>query len=225
MRHYLAKVYLTRGYKSYAGADDFEIAASYADAAIDGQGLIPDFEEVFTPGNEDNADIIFAVQYSKGSLSDPERGGNFQSLPFGPYMGGSEFQGNPYRNYDLLPTWYVYNLYTPEDERFEGTFMLENHFYRTPTPENKQLGSYYDYYTTDPEDRDDLYVGYYFPKPWEVADTAAWRAVNPEKRAGTTIIAPDSVDWEGRKSGILDFMTPAVKKFDDPNSVFSGKWK
>src|SRR5690606_2136822 len=26
----------------------------------------------------------------------------------------------------------------------------------------------------------------------------------------------------GRSGGLLDFMTPAVKKFDDPNAVFSG---
>lgn len=224
VRHYLAKVHLTRGYKSYAVSDDFDKAAAYADAAINGQGLLPDFESVFTPGNEDNPEIIFAVQYSSESINDSERGGHFQSLPFGPYMGGSEFKGNPYRSYDLLPSWYVYNLFTEEDERFEDSFMLENYFYRTPLPENKQLGSYFDYYTTAPADRDELYVGFYFPKPWEAspADIAAWRAINPEARANTNVILPDSTDWEGRKGGLLDGMTPAVKKFDDPSAAFSG---
>ena len=220
LQHFLAKVHLTRGYQSYAVADDFQKAASYADEAIAGQGLIPEFDEVFAPGNEENEEILYAVQYSSTSLSAPDNGGHFQSLPFGPYMGGSEFRGNPYRSYDLLPSWYVYSLYSEQDERFEGTFMLENHFYRLA--DNTQLGSYFDYYTTDPADRDELYVGFYFPKPWEVADTAAWRAVNPEKRAGTTIVPPTPEDWEGRSGGLLDFMTPAVKKFDDPNALFSG---
>jgi hypothetical protein len=222
VRHFLAKVHLTRGHNEYGPQDDFQTAADYADAAIAGQGLNLPFEEVFRPGNEDNEEILFAVQYSLASISNPEDGGHFQSYQFGPYMGGSEWVRNPYRSYDLLPTWYVYQNYEEGDERFEGTFMLENHFYVDNATE-KQLGGYYDYYLA--EDRDDLYVGVYFPKPWEVADTAAWRAENPERRGNyqnTTIIVPTPQNWEGRSGALTDRMTPAVKKFDDPTSVFSG---
>lgn len=219
IRHYLAKVYLTRGYKDFGSANDFATAAQHADAAIAGQGLSIPFGEVFEPGNEENAEILFAVQYSPASIPDPLEGGHFQSLHFGPYMGGSENVGNPYRSYALLPTWYVYESFEPTDVRFEETFMLENNFLRHPVT-GEQLGRYYDFYASD--NPENLYVGFYFPKPWEVADTAAWRAANPERREFTTIVAPTPTNWEGRASGLQDFMTPAVRKFDDPTSVFSG---
>lgn len=219
VRHFLAKVHLTRGYKEYGSADDFATAAQYADAAINGQALSLPFGEVFKPGNEENAEVIFAIEYSASSISDPVEGGHFQSLHYGPYMGGSENVGNPYRSYALLPTWFVYENYVPGDTRFEETFMLENNYYKHPGT-GEQLGRYYDFYSTD--NPDGLYVGFYFPKPWEVADTAAWRAAFPERREFTTIIAPTPQNWEGRIGGLLDFMTPAVRKFDDPGSVFSG---
>ena len=217
--HYLAKVHLTRGYKDFGSPDDFAIAAEYADAAIAGQPLSVPFGEVFEPGNEENSEILFAVQYSAASIPDPQEGGHLQSLHFGPYMGGSENVGNPYRSYALLPTWYVYETFEPSDVRFEETFMLENNFLKHPVT-GEQLGRYYDFYATD--NPDDLYVGFYFPKPWEVADTGAWRAANPERREFTNIIVPSPEAWEGRSGGLQDFMTPAVRKFDDPTSVFSG---
>lgn len=221
IRHFLAKVHLTRGYKSFAASDDFAKAAQYADAAIAGENLGLSFEELFMPGNEENAEILFAVEYSGASVSDLENGGHFQSYQFGPYMGGTEWMRNPNRSYDLLPSWYVYQNYEPGDERLEATFMLENHFY-LDNASGEQLGGYYDYYFTDSQD--DLYVGVYFPKPWEVQDTAAWRAANPERRGNyqnTLIIPPSQENWEGRSGALLDRRTPAVKKFDDPTSVFS----
>ena len=225
IRHFLAKVFLTRGYKDFGSPDDFQTAAQYADAAIAGQSLSLPFGNVFEPGNENNSEILFAVEYTPGTIVSPLgeddnelHWGHFQSLHFGPYMGGSEHEGVPYRSYALLPTWYVYDAFEPGDVRFDETFMLENNFYEDPVT-GEQLGTYYDYYSTD--NPEELYVGFYFPKPWEVADTAAWRAAQPEKRAFTTIIVPSPAAWEGRSGGLQDFMTPAVKKFDDPTSVFS----
>lgn len=219
VRHFLAKVYLTRGYKDFAGSQDFDSAAFYADAAIDGQSLNLSFGDVFEPGEEENEEIVFAVEYSFASISNPLEGGHVQDLHFGPYMGGSENVGNPYKSYAFLPTWYVYDIFTEGDERFEESFMWENNFYEDPITE-EQLGSYYDYYSTD--NPDELYVGFYFPKPWEVADTAAWRAAYPDLRANASIIPPTPEAWEGRSGGLQDFQTPSVKKFDDPTSAFSG---
>ena len=228
VNHFLAKVLLTRGYKPYGASDDFEQAAAYADDAIDGQGLTIPFGELFEPGNEDNEEIIFAVEYSPGSISDPESGGHFQSLHFGPYMGGAENRGNPYRSYGLLPTWYVYINYEPGDVRFEETFMLENHFLRIPAepaPEDAdlagvQVGQYYDYYS----ENNPGFIGFYFPDPreeWTEEAEAEWRAAGPFRQY-TTIVPPSPEAWEGRTGGLLDMMTPSVKKFDDPTSVFSG---
>ena len=56
--HLLAKVYMTRGYESFAGSDDFSKAATYADEAIDGQALNIAFEDLWTPGNDENAEVL-----------------------------------------------------------------------------------------------------------------------------------------------------------------------
>lgn len=224
IRHFLAKVYLTRGYQPFGTQQDFATAADYADAAIAGQDLSLPFGKVFAPGNEENAEVIFAVEYSAASMINLREDGHFQSYQFGPYMGGVENVRTPYRSYDLLPTWYVYEAFNPGDERFDETFMLVNYFFRHPETE-EQLQGYYDFYTVDWENRDqledELFVGSYFPKPWEVEDTAAWRAAQPELRQFTVIVPPSAETWGGEAANQMDFSTPAVKKFDDPTSVFS----
>lgn len=66
----LAKLYLTRGYRSYAKGDDFEKAAKYADQIInDGTyKLLDNYQKVFLPGNEKNEEVIFSVQYTKDKI-------------------------------------------------------------------------------------------------------------------------------------------------------------
>lgn len=225
IRHFLAKVYLTRGYKPFGTPADFERAAALADEAIDGQGLNLPYGLVFEPGNEENEEIIFAVEYSAASIINLRQDGHFQDYQFGPYMGGVENMRNPYRSYDLLPTWYVFEAFNEGDIRFDETFMLVNYFFEDPVTE-EQLQGYYDFYSVGFADRDkladELFVGFYFPKPWEVEDTAAWRAAQPELRKFATIIPPSAQTWGGGAAFQMDFSTPAVRKFDDPSSVFSG---
>lgn len=208
IRHYLAKVYLTRGYEDYAHNNDFELAAQFADAAINGQPLTLTYEEVFYPGNEENEEIIFSVQFDESSMNDPADDGSMQNYFFGPYLGGEGAkQGYPYRSYTLVPTMYVFNLYTKHDARFKATFMV------------KYYERYYDYYDQK-GNRDELDISYYYPPKWAVDDTTAWRQAAPEHRANT-IIYPYSQAWEASPNTTTDSRTPIVKKFDDPTSVFS----
>lgn len=63
----LSKLYLTRGYKTYAESTDFEKSAFYAQEVInkkDTYKLLEDYGKIFEPGNEENDEIIFSVQYS-----------------------------------------------------------------------------------------------------------------------------------------------------------------
>lgn len=208
IRHFLAKVHLARGYESFAAGDDFNQAATYADNTIDGQGLNLTHEQVFFPGNEENEEIIFSVQYDKSSMIDPSDDGHMQSLYWGPYHGGEgAIFGYPYRDYTLCPTMYVFDLYTEDDARFHSTFMVE--FYER----------YYDYFD-QAGTRGDLNVQYYYPPEWAVSDTTAWRLEDPEHRSDATII-PYSPAWEASPQTQSDNATPAVKKFDDPTAVFS----
>ena len=86
--HYLAKVYLTRGWDLKQSAD-FDKAKTYATAAISGKGITIPFETLWSPTNENNDEVIFAVQYDAKSIASTTSGNNQQSL-FGPYLGGSE---------------------------------------------------------------------------------------------------------------------------------------
>lgn len=208
--HFLSKVYLTRGYQSFAAANDFQTAAALADQAIAGYDLTTlSFEEVFWPGNDENSEILFSIQYDGGSLSGPD-GGSTQSAYFGPYHGGSEKLGDvPYRHYSLIASKYVYDLYTETDSRWAGTFM------------NVLYERYYDYF--DEDDKSDLDIFIYFPHQWELADTAAWRAADPAHRSETIILPYENRDvngfsvsyWEVPRS-TTDNQVPAVHKFDDP---------
>lgn len=201
----LAKVHLTRAYEDFAASDDFSKAASYADEAIGGQLLTISFHDLWWPGNEDNEEVIFSVQYSPNSISAaPTELGHSQCSYFGPYMGGNEVAGDaPWRSYNLCPTMYLLDLYNADDTRWEGTFMTTVY------------DAYYDYYRV--EDHSTLTVKHYYARPWEStpADSAAYVAQHP----GAVYHYYD--DLEASKSSALDYQTIAIRKFDDPNAAFS----
>ncbi|MBD2757440.1 RagB/SusD family nutrient uptake outer membrane protein [Spirosoma validum] len=210
VRHMLAKIYLTRGYETFAGADDFKTAATYADAAIASQTLTTSFETLFFPGNEKNSEILFSIQWDATSLPTATTGGNTQAAYFGPYFGGQgAVEGYPYRTYTLCPTMYVFDLFTQNDARFDATFMIT--FYQR----------YYDYYTR-PNERNTLTVKYYYAPKWvsSAADIAAWRAADPTRRNNTIVYPNVGTAWEASQTVTLDNYTPSVKKFDDPNAQF-----
>ncbi|MGV3587828.1 MAG: RagB/SusD family nutrient uptake outer membrane protein, partial [Adhaeribacter sp.] len=204
IRHYLAKVHLTRGYETFGSREDFVQAAALADAAIANQALTIPFETLFYPGNERNAEILFSIQYDPGSIQNPQSGGHNQNYWFGPYMGGQgAAQGYPQRAYRLVPTMYLFDAFTQNDARFDATFMIE---YYT---------RYYDYYDKSSE-RNNLNVRFYYAPKWasSAADIAAWKAANPTRRNAAQVI-PYSAAWEASTSTALDNATPAIKKFDD----------
>lgn len=210
VRNFLAKVHLTRGYEAFAASDDFSKAASLAEAAINNQALTIPFEELFYPGNEANAEILFSIQYDPASLSNPQTGGHSQNYWYGPYMGGQgAAEGYPNCSYTLVPSMYLFDAFTEDDARFDATFMIERY------------QRYYDYYDKR-NDRASLPVRFYYAPKWasDPASIATWRAANPATRTTTTVI-PYSPDWEAARTTALDNATPAIKKFDDPSSLFS----
>lgn len=209
VKHFLAKVYLTRSYESFASAQDASKAASWADEAIDGKTLTSTFENLFYPGNEKDQEILFSIQFDAASLPSATTGGNTQAAFFGPYQGGSgATQGYPYRAYVLVPTLYTFNTFTENDARFDATFMV-NLYQR-----------YYDYYDKS-TDRANLNIRFYYKPKWDTSTDAEWRAVDPAHRSTTTII-PYSAAWQASRSTVLDNATPSVKKFDDPKAQFGG---
>ncbi|PPL01671.1 Starch-binding associating with outer membrane [Parapedobacter indicus] len=162
-QHLLAKVYLTRGYRDFAGSDDFAKAASIATDVINsGQyQLLDTFGEVFQQGNEENNEILFAVQYSVNTVLNGD--GNDAHSLFGQGVDGliGMDRSSTYNRQQAtyVPTRYLSSLYdTDMDTRYDITFLRI--FYATV-------------------DKGDVKVGdtvLYFPKwdqPWTVERMAA----------------------------------------------------
>ena len=220
IRHYLAKVHLTRGYESFAATDDFSKAAQYADEAINGYDLkTVSFHDLFWPGNEKNSEVLFSIQYDPASLDlDKDIPGSIQASYFGPYHGGEGLQqGYPWRSYSLIPSAYVHELFNENDLRWEGSFMTVIY------------ARYYDFY--DVADKSSLKILRYFPHKWQLADTTAWRAADPVNRAETDILPYEVISapgdpivnrWE-QPIQYFDNMLPDVRKFDDPRPGVFGE--
>jgi hypothetical protein len=210
IRHYLAKVHLTRGYLDFAATDDFTKAATFADEAINSYNLSSiSFNDLFAPGKEKNNEVLFSIQFAPTSIQTTS-GGSIQASHFGPYHGGPNTLA-PWRSYSLIPTSYVYSLFTQQDKRWEGTFM------------NVLYASYYDYYNKP--DKSAVKVARYFPQAWEVGNVSTWVAADPANRSGAVIVPytikstdPLINTWE-QPAQYLDNSTPAVRKFDDPKAV------
>ena len=122
VEHYLAKVYLTRGW-DLGNAQDFETAKTYAQGLINRRGPLQyDFETLWSPSNENNEEFIFSIQYDANSIAGPDQGNN-QEANFGFYLGGSE-RNHKYMSADYAPSWSLHSWYTKDDARYEATFML-----------------------------------------------------------------------------------------------------
>src|SRR5690606_26086662 len=127
-QHLLAKVYLTRGYRDFAGSNDFAKAASLATEVI-GSGeyqLLDTFGEVFQQGNEENNEILFAVQYSANTVLNGD-GKDAHSL-FGQGVDGliGMDRSSTYNRQQAtyVPTIYLSSLYdTDLDSRYDVTFL------------------------------------------------------------------------------------------------------
>ena len=202
----LAKVYLTRGYEDFGTENDFNQAASYAEATINNQGLNLPYAEVFNHENQQNEEVLFSVQYGIESMTDVSRDGNSQNCFFKSGLGSyGNIGGYPQARGNLMATMFFFDLYNEFDSRWEATFM------------NVVYERYYDYFDKADE-RDQLTVVRYYPHKWEVADTAEWRAASSLR--SEAVIYPYNETWQESPSSDL-LWAPNPKKFDDPNSVFS----
>ena len=208
--HLLSKVYLTRGYESFAASDDFSKAASYADEAIDGQKLDISYAELWTPGNDDNAEVLFSVQYDRASIAvAPTELGSPQGAFFGATLGGGSDQAGkaPLKTYTLCPTLYYFNLFKEGDSRLDVSIM--KYIY----------DEYYDYYRIG--DLTDRIINWYYAPKWAQSDEQiqAWRDENPDQRANTTVVKYDN--WEADKELAQgDYALPVIRKFDDPDAFY-----
>lgn len=89
--HMLSLTLLTRGYTDFAESDDFARAATLADNVINNYDLVllDDFAGVFDHDNEQNAEVIWSVQYTEDPLinqtSMMDANGNHSHLHYRPW--------------------------------------------------------------------------------------------------------------------------------------------
>lgn len=126
----LAKLYLTRSYKSYAKSGDAQRAYDLAVDIIKNEGYsLLDFDAIFQEGNEINDEIIFSVQYSENLQLN--WGGNTDYSAFQPFvyampgMGAKDQYMQRYTG-SYAPTRAAYLLYDRSwDKRFDITFQRD----------------------------------------------------------------------------------------------------
>lgn len=196
--HLLSLVYLSRGYTSFAGSDDFQKAQEYASNVIESgnYNLLPSFESVFQQGNEDNREIVFSIQYDQNSLINGVAGHNAHS------WGGlfaSVTEGWPYRHGQIRPTDWCYLQYDKEDQRYAASFMVNKY------------NPYYDFYNESKQD-DEKTITDVYPHPSILNDPENPSPSNWVFLEEYTVWVPSTEEWE-------DSDYPWVKKFDDPTAI------
>lgn len=205
--HYLAKAYLTRAWDLNQSAD-FTKAQEYAEAAIDGYTISIPYEQLWSPTNEMNDEVLFAVQYDGGSIGDVGEGNNQQGL-FGPYLGGAELN-HKYMTSALIPAWNLHNFYEENDARYESTFMLTIY------------DQYFDYYDGN-KDKNEIFIRAYYPRVWgreyTRADSLAWVQGKEHQIAPNFRYYPFKYDEQAYRAAYqIDMSTPVIKKFDSPST-------
>jgi starch-binding outer membrane protein, SusD/RagB family len=133
----LAKVYMAKAYSSSKAADDFQKAADLSSGLITKYGfkLLDDFAAVHDENNQQNAEVVFAVQYTTDQITNATNaggeggGGNNLHLYFGMQydtqagMIRDVFYGRPFKR--LRPTAYLLNNVFAErinDSRYKKSF-------------------------------------------------------------------------------------------------------
>ncbi len=201
---------------------NFDNAAKYADMAINGKTPSLSFSDMWNLGNDNNSDILFAIQYTRGiSGQDDITTGNRQQAQFGNYYNDDcKYTTSQYPVGEKV----IY-LYEPGDERYEGTFMVTH--YET----------YMDYYNVKPTDATPVY-GYY---PAWYEDLSKLKEYNPSTpgREGAKVYSSSNPSvyinavWNNRLNkwvyteGVQDYdksrtnnsSSFVVRKFDDYKSV------
>jgi len=200
-QHLLAKIYLTRGYKSYgAGNADFQEAATLANAVITSgtYKLKPLFAELFDPtvaNFQANNEVIFSVQYSVNA----QFNGNGNALQQwfmwdsqnSALVGRSTFYGKT--NNALAPVPYFFSLFNQ-------------------TADSRYLATVYDQILTQTAG---TFNGKSF-SPGELFIYYPPVAFTPAQKAGVKylVINPDEYRNSPFISGARNY--PQFKKFRDP---------
>ncbi|MDR8390076.1 RagB/SusD family nutrient uptake outer membrane protein [Aliifodinibius sp. S!AR15-10] len=132
----LSQVLLTRGYKDFGESSDYERAATLAESVVNDYNfqLMDDYEMIFDNDNEQNAEIIWAIQYGKDPLiNGPGNRSHLYYRPWYEVYGGDGSgaglvrslepgYGRPWIRFKMTP--FALQNYRPidQDSRYDKSF-------------------------------------------------------------------------------------------------------
>lgn len=155
-KNMLGLVLLTRGYKDFAQADDYSRAAGLLDEVINNYSfeLLPDVMDAFNHDNEQNAEVIWSVQYTQDPLLNENsfsgNNGNHSHMHYrswyeihndGLIRANDPGYGRPWQRYK--PTPFALENYRPLDVDSRYTKFFQNVWYyndEATLPEGAAVG-------------------------------------------------------------------------------------
>lgn len=146
LRHFLGKIYLTRAYREYAGTDDLERAIALFEEVIASKhyGLLERFGDVFDEGNQNNREVIWAIQYGSdknyngsGNPIHTQFGFNITALYPGMFALDQQEYSSMMRDIWTNPRVHEWFRHPSEDSRYEATFRFD---FEVNDPTNENYG-------------------------------------------------------------------------------------
>ncbi|MBO5961317.1 MAG: RagB/SusD family nutrient uptake outer membrane protein [Paludibacteraceae bacterium] len=212
----------------------FTQALNYAKEAIGSQALAMTFDDKWSPKNEGNEEVIFAVQYARnGWPGELKTGGHGLQNTFGSYYGDCTSTGEKYVDGLHASNPKSSYLWTADDARYDATFMTT--MYNAPQAGWGTVG-YYAYYNADAAVLDTMPVALrIFPGTASTSLASTYQTEHAAQlQQGACINAPavlvmsypdmwvngskkEYVAYVNQDPGM--FAAPVVKKFDDPASA------
>ena len=208
-----------------AGKEYFEAAAEYAEKAINNTSLTMEFTDMWDVANDNNDDIIFAIQYTRGIAGQDETtDGNNQCASFSNYYNDTN-NDTKYTDSQFPISDKMIYLFEPGDKRFEGSFMVTHYEYYYGFYDAKRLvnGNVFGYYPAWYEDLSNLMA--YVQESDEHAGTKVYSTSNPSvfvsssKNARTGKITYKTGTQPSSTSRTGTGQSLCLRKFDDYTAV------
>lgn len=134
LKHFLAKIYLTRAYRDYAAQTDLQNAIDMFEEVISSTHyqLLPRFADVFNEDNQNNAEIIWAIQYGSdknfngnGNPIHAQFGFNITALYPGMFALNQKEYSFAQRSIWTNPCVHEWYRHPEADSRYAATFRFQ----------------------------------------------------------------------------------------------------
>lgn len=243
----LAKTYLAYGWDANVSAGatglaegqaasvsdktNFQKAAEYADKAIAGKSPSLSFSDMWDVANDNNADIIFAIQYTRGIAGQDETtGGNQQQAHFSNYYNddGDGPGLTKYTSSQFPASEKLIYLFEPGDDRFDGTFMVEQpaeykRFYTDADWKSQEIKYYFPAWYSDLSGLDKYNTASDNHKTtniYSTSDPCVYIKVTVNPRTGKITYKKDTQKYATSRTSTGTSL--CVRKFDDYKSKRNG---